>query len=116
MTPGPQRDLIKETIKKTQESIEEIRKDIAQSIASKMAAPQKKTKEDAQKEILDIELDLIAKQQEGADVTEIQKKYYELKAKTAMLKRGRGRRYNPMQRHSLLSKNNLLDNAGRWIS
>lgn len=111
LTPGPQRDLIKETIKKTQESIEEIRKDIAQSIASKMAAPQKKTKEDAQKEILDIELDLIAKQQEGADVTEIQKKYYELKAKTAMLKRGRGRRYNPMQRHSLLSKNNLLDNA-----
>ncbi|XP_044763327.1 zinc finger protein swm [Coccinella septempunctata] len=108
---GPQRDLIKETIKKTQESIEEIRKDIAQSISIKMAAPQKKTKEDAQKEILDIELDLITKQQEGADVTEIQKKYYELKAKTAMMRRGRGgRRYNPMQRH-LLSKNNLIDNA-----
>ncbi|KAL3270663.1 hypothetical protein HHI36_021191 [Cryptolaemus montrouzieri] len=109
---GPQRDLIKETIKKTQEAIEAIRKDIAHStLAIKAAVPQKKTKEDAQKEMLDIELDLISKQQEGADITEIQKKYYELKAKTAMLRpRGRGRRFNPIQRH-LLSKNNLVDNS-----
>ncbi|KAK9887320.1 hypothetical protein WA026_021628 [Henosepilachna vigintioctopunctata] len=112
LPPGAQRDLIKETIKKTQESIEEIRKDIAHStMVLKTAVPQKKTKEDAQKEMLDIELDLITKQQEGADVTEIQKKYFELKARTAMLRgRARGRRFNPIQRH-LLSKNNLVDNS-----
>lgn len=111
LLPGPQRDLVKETIKKTQESIEEIRKDIASSTeqAAKTTTVQRKTKEDTQKEMLDIELDLITKQQEGADTTEIQKRYLELKAKNASLraKVARGRRYNPIARH-LLSKNNLI--------
>jgi hypothetical protein len=63
--------------------------------------------------MLDAELDLITKQQEGADTSEIQKKLFELKARAAMTRgRGRGRRYSQVSRH-LLSKNNLIDNGGR---
>jgi RNA-binding protein 26 len=62
--------------------------------------------------MLDAELDLITKQQEGADTSEIQKKLFELKARAAMTRgRGRGRRYSQVSRH-LLSKNNLIDNGG----
>lgn len=108
---GPQRDHILETIKKTQESIESIKKDLLQSVLT-AKPPQKKAKEDVQREMLDAELDLITKQQEGADTSEIQKKLFELKARAAMTRgRGRGRRYNPVSRH-LLSKNNLIDNGG----
>lgn len=62
-----------------------------------------------------MELDLIAKQQEGADTTELQKKLLELKAKLAVQHRtlrGRGRgRFNPIVNRHLLSKNNLVDNS-----
>lgn len=66
-------------------------------------------------ELLDMELDLIAKQQEGADTKELQFKLAELKAKAAALSRmpvrGRGRgRFTPVASWHLLSKNNLIDN------
>ncbi|CAG9862332.1 unnamed protein product [Phyllotreta striolata] len=109
---GPQRDVIKETIKKTQEAIEEIKKDLEATALAAKNAPAKKTKEETQKELLDAELDLIAKQQEGADTSEIVKKLTELKAKiatSAKATRGRGvgRRYTPIVSRHLLSKNNL---------
>lgn len=104
---GPQRDLIMETIKKTQESIEGIKKDLTLSVSS-VKTPLKKAKEDVQREMLDAELDLITKQQEGADTSEIQRKLQELRARAAMNRgRGRGRRFNPISRH-LLTKNNLI--------
>lgn len=117
LPPGPQRDVIKETIKKTQEAIEGIKKDLERAAlaAKSVTASLKKTKEETQKELLDMELDLIAKQQEGADTTELQKKLTELKAKASVLGRpvrGRGRgRYVPVVSRHLLSKNNLVDNS-----
>lgn len=107
--PGPQRDLIKDTIKKTQEAIETIKKDLEAAALAAKAQPKIKTKEDAQRELLDTELDLITKQQEGADTSEIQKKLIELKARVALTRgRGRGaRRYTPVVSRHLLSKNNL---------
>ncbi|XP_050499905.1 RNA-binding protein 26 isoform X2 [Diabrotica virgifera virgifera] len=115
---GPQRDIVKETIKKTQEAIEEIKKDLEAAALSAKTTPPKKTKEETQKELLDTELDLITKQQEGADTSEIQKKILELRARVASSKptRGRGiaRRYTP-GRH-LLSKNNLKPRPVRSIN
>ncbi|KAK9745392.1 PWI domain [Popillia japonica] len=106
---GPQRDYLLRTIKKSQESIEAIRKVmVAQPVTPLKHQSAKKTKEEAQKEMLDAELDLITKQQEGADTSELQKKILELKAKTQISRgRGRGRRF-PVNRH-LLSKNNLVN-------
>lgn len=51
MPPGPQRDVIKDTIKKTQESIEGIKKDLeAATLAAKSATVgMKKSKEETQK-------------------------------------------------------------------
>lgn len=130
LPPGPQRDTIKETIKKTQESIEAIKRDLEQSAkaakSAQLTAPVsiaalKRTKEETEREILDVELELMAKQQEGADTKEIQKRLLELKTKVASLTaaiaagalgRGRGalagRRF-ATARH-LLKKNNFLDN------
>lgn len=109
---GAQRDLLKQTIKKSQEAIEAIRKDIqAQALTAAKAINMKRSKEDTQKEMLDTELDIITKQQEGADTTELQKKLSELRAKVGMTRgRGRGRRYNPIVNRQLLTKNNLIDN------
>lgn len=105
--------MIKETIKKTQEAIEEIKKDLESAALAAKNAPVKKTKEETQKELLDAELDLITKQQEGADTTELVKKLAELRAKVACSVkptrgRGVGRRYPIVSRH-LLSKNNLSE-------
>lgn len=107
-----------QTIKKSQEAIEAIRKDmLSQQALQAKIAPQKKTKEEAQKEMLDAELDLITKQQEGADTTEIQKKIMELRASTRAFTRGRGRgrRFNPIVNRHLLYKNNLTENSGKII-
>ncbi|KRT84819.1 RNA binding protein [Oryctes borbonicus] len=106
---GPQRDYLLQTIKKSQEAIETIRKVmVAQPATPLKSQSAKKSKEEAQKEMLDAELDLITKQQEGADTSEIQKKILELKARTqAPRGRGRGRRF-PLGRH-LLTKNNLVN-------
>lgn len=108
---GPQRDLLKQTIKKSQEAIEAIRKDMVSQTSAPLKTTQRKTKEETQKEMLDAELDLITKQQEGADTSEIKKKLQELRAKTTLFKtRGRGgRRFNPIASRHLLTKNNLID-------
>ncbi|XP_017772028.1 PREDICTED: RNA-binding protein 26 isoform X2 [Nicrophorus vespilloides] len=130
---GSQRDLLMQTIKKSQDSIEVIRKDISicfktaagvggtpTSPSATSTAMLRKTKEEVQKEVLDAELDLISKQAEGVDVTELQKKIHDMKAKIPTLlsssvaapairgswTRGRAR-FNPIGRH-LLTKNNLL--------
>lgn len=124
--PGPQRDLLKQTIKKSQEAIEAIRRDVqAQTlaVAAAAAAPSKtaaglinarRSKEEAQKEMLDAELDLITKQQEGGDTTELQKRLMELRARAGMTRSGRGRggkRYTPIVSRQLLTKNNLVDSS-----
>ncbi|KAL1500976.1 hypothetical protein ABEB36_006386 [Hypothenemus hampei] len=118
---GSQRDLIKETIKKTQEAIEGIKKDLEKAAmgakTTAVTAAVKKTKEETQKELLDMELDLIAKQQEGVDTSELQKKLTELRSKTATMSRvvrGRGRgRFTPIASRHLLSKNNLMDASSK---
>lgn len=115
---GPQRDKLKETIKKTQDAIEEISKEM-QAQTALPAKIMRKSKEETQKEMLDAELDLITKQQEGGDTSEIQKKLLELRAKIGMT-RGRGRargRFNPIVSRQLLTKNNLVDNnSGEFLS
>lgn len=70
-----QKDVLMASIKLLQQSIDNIRKDLAnsnQTPAAKPALP--KTMEQAKKEILDAELDLISAQQEGQDVTDLQKR------------------------------------------
>ncbi|XP_030748092.1 RNA-binding protein 26 [Sitophilus oryzae] len=113
LPPGPQRDVLMETIKKTQESIENIKKDLESGALAAKTNSFTKSQKDTQKELLDTELDLIAKQQEGADTTEIQIKLAELNARAKAMARGRGRgrsRYTPIVNRRLLTKNNLLDN------
>lgn len=101
-----------QTIKKSQEAIEAIRKDMVTQTTAPAKTPQRKTKEETQKEMLDAELDLITKQQEGADTSEIKKKLQELRAKATTFRgRGRGRRFNPIANRHLLSKNNLIDGS-----
>ncbi|KAK3920131.1 Zinc finger protein swm [Frankliniella fusca] len=97
-----QRQEVLNTIKSLQESVEKIRKDLAtvmgnttnsgkQKLLKSPPPPSKtpptnlvkKTKEEAQKEILDAELDLITKQQEGADTSELQRKVAILKMEAA---------------------------------
>uniref|UniRef100_A0A1Y1KC97 C3H1-type domain-containing protein n=1 Tax=Photinus pyralis TaxID=7054 RepID=A0A1Y1KC97_PHOPY len=109
---GPQRDLLLQTIKKSQEATEAIRKDMLSQPLPAVKLPQRKSKEEVQKEVLDAELDLITKAAEGADTSELQKKVIELKAKISLGARraSRGRRFNPIGRH-LLTKNNLIDSA-----
>ena len=57
-----QRDNLVKTIKTVQESIENIRKDLVSQIPDKVI-PKKNTKEETQKAVLDMELELISKQQ-----------------------------------------------------
>lgn len=87
---GEQRESVMSTIKTLQESIEKIRKDLSVSVsqsgtvtpnpnALKTGSLAKKSKEETQREILDAELDLFTKQQEGGDTTELQRKVAELK-------------------------------------
>ncbi|XP_055901860.1 zinc finger protein swm isoform X2 [Eupeodes corollae] len=80
----PQRIKTVETIKILQATIDKLRKEIATE-QEQMAAqiqnqqpPLKKTKEQQKKELLDIELELFAQQQEGNDTTAIQKRLEDL--------------------------------------
>lgn len=108
--------MLKQTIKKSQEAIEAIRKDMVAQTAVPLKGAQRKSKEETQKEMLDAELDLITKQQEGADTSEIKKKLQELRAKATLYKgRGRGRRFNPIASRHLLTKNNLIDGRCRFF-
>lgn len=98
-----QRQAVITTIKSLQENVEKIRKDLATVVGNttnnvksaskivksppvgKTPTPNlvKKTMEEAQREILDAELDIIAKQQEGEDVAELQRKVLILKMEAA---------------------------------
>lgn len=73
------------TIKSLQEKIDKLRKEIeadqaqvSATIQSSQGQPMKKSKEQAKKELLDVELELIALQQEGGDTTVLQKRYDDL--------------------------------------
>uniref|UniRef100_A0A1A9WUA2 C3H1-type domain-containing protein n=1 Tax=Glossina brevipalpis TaxID=37001 RepID=A0A1A9WUA2_9MUSC len=82
----PQRGKTLETIKVLQGTIDRLRKEIAAEQEQMQAQiqnqqpipPVKKTKEQQKKELLDIELELFAQQQEGNDTTAIQKRLEEL--------------------------------------
>ncbi|XP_017859049.1 PREDICTED: RNA-binding protein 27 [Drosophila arizonae] len=79
-----------ETIKVLQATIDKLRKDVhadqdqlqaqiqQQQQQQQQTLPVKKTKEQQKKELLDMELELIAQQQEGNDTTAIQKRLEEL--------------------------------------
>ncbi|XP_014210794.1 RNA-binding protein 26 isoform X2 [Copidosoma floridanum] len=84
-----QKETIMTTIKTMQQSIDNLRKDLAvgnngqnTSVATKSLP---KTREQAQKEILDAELDLITAQQEGQDSAELQKRLLELRTLAATI-------------------------------
>lgn len=79
----PQRLNVLSTIKELQTSIDKLNKEIAVDQAQITAQmqpqqPVRKSKEQQKKELLDIELELIAQQQEGNDTTAIQKRIEEL--------------------------------------
>lgn len=80
----PQRIKTVETIKILQATIDKLRKEIAieqEQISAQIQShqpPVKKTKEQKKKELLDIELELFAQQQEGNDTTAIQKRLEDL--------------------------------------
>ncbi|KAL7293373.1 hypothetical protein TKK_0013140 [Trichogramma kaykai] len=83
-----QKEMIMNTIKTVQLSIDSLRKDLAtpnNGANTQVSGPKIKTREQAQKEILDAELDLITAQQEGQDSLELQKKVLELKAQAAAI-------------------------------
>ncbi|XP_049883716.1 zinc finger protein swm isoform X3 [Pectinophora gossypiella] len=98
---GPQKAALMEAINSAQEGIEKLRKElvaynktlrqmqdecVARSLSRLQLAQAKKpkTREEAQKEILDAELDMFTKQQEGQDVTELAKKIAELRRQMAI--------------------------------
>lgn len=138
---GQQRELLMTTIKTVQESIESIRKDMmstaspakipAPGAVAGQLTPARKSREEAQREVLDAELDLITKQQEGGDTSELQRRLLELRAQAYTLTRGGGNsggmrggtrgvgggggRRGRGPARSLLSKNNLvLDNNSEY--
>lgn len=79
----PQRPRMMASVKDLQDTIEKLREEIAAEqakIASQTqnVPPGRKSKEQQQKELLDVELELIAQQQEGQDTTAIQKKLLEM--------------------------------------
>lgn len=84
----PQRAALIEAINSSQEGIEKLQKELVAytgTIAQMKAKPLKpKTREEAQKEILDAELDMFTKQQEGQDVTDLMKKIGELRRQMAI--------------------------------
>lgn len=87
-----------QTVRTLQESIETLKKDLQVSAAKESSAnvsrspfqPIAGTKsvEEAQKEILDAEIELYQKQQEGSDTTELQKRVQELQTIMYMSLRG----------------------------
>ncbi|XP_041970458.1 zinc finger protein swm isoform X2 [Aricia agestis] len=126
--------LLLKAIKETQEGIEKLQKELVvlngvlmrdESVARSMSrlqlnqtAMKPKTAQEAQKEILDAELDIITKQQEGQDVTELIKKIALMRKQMAiqfpthpiarrphssyriMKRKLRGGRFNPAMRYT----------------
>ncbi|CAG9135095.1 unnamed protein product [Plutella xylostella] len=83
-----QKAALMEAINSSQEGIEKLRKELVAYNKMMMQvqanAKRPKTREEAQKEILDAELDMFTKQQEGQDVTELMKKVAELRRQMAL--------------------------------
>ncbi|CAH2229134.1 jg8069 [Pararge aegeria aegeria] len=98
-----QKAALLEAINASQEGIEKLRKElvayngmarqmqddtVARSMSrlhlSQLNAKKPKTPQEAQKEILDAELDIITKQQEGQDVTELAKKIVEMRKQMSL--------------------------------
>ncbi|GBP42890.1 Zinc finger protein swm [Eumeta japonica] len=83
-----QKSALMEAINSAQEGIEKLQKELLaynkMIQAAQANARKPKTKEEAQKELLDAELDLFTKQQEGQDVTELVKKVAELRRQMAV--------------------------------
>uniref|UniRef100_A0A1L8DFL6 Putative rna-binding protein 27 isoform x2 n=1 Tax=Nyssomyia neivai TaxID=330878 RepID=A0A1L8DFL6_9DIPT len=73
----PQRPRMMASVKDLQDTIEKLREEISAEQA-KNVPPGRKSKEQQQKELLDVELELITQQQEGQDTTAIQKKLFEM--------------------------------------
>ncbi|XP_011697838.1 PREDICTED: RNA-binding protein 26 isoform X1 [Wasmannia auropunctata] len=80
-----QKESIMPTIKAMQQSVDNLRKDLAANGQIGGSKSQVKSREQAQKEILDAELDLMTAQQEGQDAGELQKRLNELRAQAAAL-------------------------------
>ncbi|GAB6027315.1 hypothetical protein CHUAL_001598 [Chamberlinius hualienensis] len=76
-----ERTAIIETIKLLQESIEKLKAELVANVQTNHP----KTKQEAQKEILDIEMELYSKQHQGADTTALKKKVAELKSEAMSL-------------------------------
>ncbi|XP_045508607.1 RNA-binding protein 26 [Colias croceus] len=123
-----QKSALMEAINAAQEGIEKLRKELVaynglikhmqeESVSRSMSrlqvsqanAKKPKTAAEAQKEILDAELDIITKQQEGQDVTELAKKIAEMRRQMAIqfpshagVRRihSRGGRFNPAMRYT----------------
>ncbi|ODM99502.1 RNA-binding protein 26 [Orchesella cincta] len=71
-------------IKSLQESVEKLKRDLDESnpnISKQPGFQGLKSKEEAQKEMLDAELDLYNKEQQGGDTVDLQKKVLELRAR-----------------------------------
>ncbi|KAJ0182988.1 hypothetical protein K1T71_000964 [Dendrolimus kikuchii] len=131
----PQRAALIEAINSSQEGIEKLQKELVAytgMIAQIKAKPQKpKTREEAQKEILDAELDMFTKQQEGQDVTDLAKKIKELRHQMAIhfpvhqtMRRthSRGGRFNTATRYTrgglsskMFSVNQSVDHRPRAL-
>ncbi|XP_012539227.1 RNA-binding protein 26 isoform X1 [Monomorium pharaonis] len=80
-----QKESIMLTIKNVQQTVDNLRKDLAANGQIGGNKSQVKSREQAQKEILDAELDLMTAQQEGQDAGELQKRLNELRAQAAAL-------------------------------
>ena len=105
------RAAIMQTVRGLQESIEKLKQDLQHTVLKETnaagtpsgpkatttapaAAQVKKSLEEAQRELLDAEIELYQKQQEGSDTTELQKKVLQLKSLSQSVRggavRGRG--------------------------
>lgn len=84
-----ERSKIMKTLKDLQESIEKLKVELTTTVQTPSPAVTQtshpKTKQEAQKEILDIEMELYNKQHQGADTTELKKKVAELKQEAMSL-------------------------------
>ncbi|XP_061381558.1 RNA-binding protein 26 isoform X1 [Danaus plexippus] len=120
-----QRTALMDAIKASHDGIEKLREQLVayngmraqmqeDTVARSMARLQlqanvkkPKTAQEAQKEILDAELDIITKQQEGQDVSELSQRIAALRRAAAALaprRTNRGGRFNPAMRFSRASK------------
>ncbi|CAL8104757.1 unnamed protein product [Orchesella dallaii] len=83
-----EKDSLLGIIKSLQESVERLKRDLDESnpnISKQPGFQGLKSKEEAQKEMLDAELDLYNKEQQGGDTVDLQKKVLELRARAKSL-------------------------------